>query len=123
MDEPLPPEILELLERGKTRRTVILPGAEGRNAGKKPYARTHVEIEFRDEDNLRKCIALLKWSDERLLKLPELLAMWEWNRTDREGMTIHFGTNWYNRRFFEERQNAFLAELYRLRQQILDGVI
>lgn len=57
---------------------------------------------------LRKCVALLRWSDERLKKIPELLAMWRWDRTIREGMTIYFSTTWLDKDFFEARQHAFM---------------
>jgi hypothetical protein len=108
LDAPLPEYIEELLEKGKTQRTRILPGAEGPEISKKPYALTHVEVDFTDETNLRRCIALLKWSDERLQRLPDLLAMWNWVETVRDGMTLRFGTRWYKQAFFEERKNAFL---------------
>ncbi|HEX7859112.1 MAG TPA: hypothetical protein VF773_02165 [Verrucomicrobiae bacterium] len=103
------PELEKLLERGKTKRTKILDPAEHPdNARRKPYAVTKVSIKFDDERSLRKCVRLLRWSDERLRARPDQLVMWEWNITHREGMSIYFGVAWYDREFFEKRKNAFM---------------
>ena len=66
------------------------------------------QIEFDSEENLLNCVKLLKWSDERLQRMPELLNMWCWYKTYREGMNIYFSTWWWNQPYFEERNNAFL---------------
>jgi hypothetical protein len=107
-----------LLERGKNERVQILIGTENPNRlGQIPYAHTRVSITFTDEQPLRECVRMLRWSDERLRALPEQLILWSWDRTFREGMTISFGVNWYDRPFFERRRDAFLeprhAEYYR----------
>ena len=107
LDAPLPDDILELLEKGKTERTVILTGAESDIPNRTLYALTHVESEFKDEQNLRRCISLLMWSDERLRRLPALLQYWEWVRTARLGNTLYFGTRWFDKDFFEQRKLAF----------------
>jgi len=112
LSAPLPPDILELLERGRHTRTTILPGTDRPNKGIGLYALTFVEIDFTDEDNLHKCVKLLHWSDERLSKLPELVALWDWQNTMREGMKIYFSTGWYDKSFFEERNNAFLGRTH-----------
>lgn len=109
LDEPLPPEIINLLEKGRAERTIVLPGTERPNKGINLYAQTFVEIEFKDEENLKKCVKLLYWSDQRLSRLPALLARWDWQKTERQGMTILFSTGWYEKEFFEERNNAFLG--------------
>ena len=108
---PLPQDILKKLEQGKTERTLVLPGTEGSPSGKvKPHAKTYVKIDFTGkEDNLIKCVKLLKWSDERLQKLPDLLRKWAWMATLREGSTLYFTTWWWNKEFFEERKHAFLG--------------
>jgi hypothetical protein len=98
----------ELLERGKGERVMILSGTEGPYAGKRaPYAVTKVRIDFDNERDLRTCVRLLRWSDDRLRARPELLLAWEWERTFREGMRIEFGVAWYDRTFFEKRKDAF----------------
>lgn len=101
-------ELNERLEKGKTERVRILDGTEGPRTGTTPYARTYVEISFDNEEDLRQCVLMLRWSDERLQARPEQLLLWEWNVSFREGMTIFFGVNWYDKAFFEKRQHAFV---------------
>lgn len=100
-------ELEELLERGKSERVQILSGTEAEGRQAEPYARTHVEISFSDENDLRECVRLLRWSDERLRARPDQLLRWDWQKTFRDGMTIRFGVNWYERDFFERRKDAF----------------
>jgi len=98
----------QLLERGKAERVMILSGTEGdRPDSRSPYARTNASITFRDEGDLRECVRLLRWSDERLRKRPDQLMLWQWDHSFREGMTIQFGVNWYDAAFFERRRDAF----------------
>jgi hypothetical protein len=98
-----------LLERGKRERVMILAGTEMEGSRRqKPYAITKVEIAFDNEDSLRTCVRLLRWSDDRLRARPDQLILWEWQSSFREGMTIHFGVAWYDREFFEKRKNAFM---------------
>lgn len=86
---------------------MILAGTEA-GEGRRPYAQTEVVIHFDDESKLRTCVRMLRWSDERLrLQHLDKLLDWEWNKTFREGMTIFFGVNWYDRAFFEQRKDAF----------------
>jgi hypothetical protein len=99
----------ELLERGKSERVMILAGTEAdANRHRKPYAVTKVEISFKDEASLRTCVRLLRWSDDRLRARPDQLLRWEWDNSFRHDMTIYFGVNWYDKAFFEKRQNAFM---------------
>lgn len=99
----------ELLERGKSERVMILAGTETEgNRRRKPYAITKVEISFDDEDALRTCVRLLRWSDDRLRARPDQLILWDWSRSFREKMTISFGVTWYDREFFEKRKDAFM---------------
>jgi hypothetical protein len=101
-------ELDRLLERGKRERVMLLAGTESPTARQKsPYAVSKVKISFTDEAELRTCVRLLRWSDERLRARPEQLLRWEWERTFREGMDIYFGVNWYEREFFERRKDAF----------------
>src|SRR5436305_1668290 len=82
----------ELLERGKSERVMILAGTESpERKHRKPYAVTKVEITFDNENDLRKCVRLLRWSDDRLRALPDQLLRWEWGSSFREDMTIYFG--------------------------------
>ncbi len=100
-------ELDALLEKGKKKAVNILPGASNRIFGdREPYARTNVQIEFDNESDLRKCVRLLRWSDDRLIALG-VSIMWSWDRTIREGMKISFGVNWYDKDYFLERSDAF----------------
>lgn len=98
---------LEQLDKGREERVQILEGTERPDESRQPYARTSVDIEFETEEDLRECVKLLRWSDERLRARPEIAILWDWNRTFREGMTISFGVNWYDRDFYERRKDAF----------------
>jgi hypothetical protein len=96
----------QLLDRGKSERVMILAGTEG-GKGRKPYAITKIEIEFNNETDLRNCVRMLRWSDERLRARPEQMILWDWQQSFREGMKIHFGVAWYDREFFDRRKDAF----------------
>lgn len=104
---PIDPVLDELLERGKKERVLILAGTEFPGPQRKPYARTDVTIKFPDEHNLRECVRLLRWSDERLRARLDQLMLWEWEDTYRQDMTIHFGVRWFTRAMFEARKDAF----------------
>jgi len=68
------PELDQLLEKGKVSAQRILDGASDRRFGDTvPYAITRVEVEFEQEEDLRRCVRLLRWSDERLLAIDHLL--------------------------------------------------
>ncbi len=100
-------ELDELLKKGIESEQKILPGASDQIYGdKKPYARTSVKIDFENEDDLRRCVRLLRWSDERLATIGPGIA-WTWDLTTREGMTIKFAVNWYEKDFFEQRKDSF----------------
>jgi hypothetical protein len=96
----------ELLDRGKHERVMILAGTEG-GVGRQPYAVTEIEIEFDNERDLRNCVRMLRWSDERLRARPDQMILWDWRMTYREGMKISFGVAWYDQDFFERRKDAF----------------
>lgn len=100
-------ELQELLERGKASEQRILEGASERVFGDRvPHARTDVTITFDNEADLRRCVRLLRWSDQRLLAMGSSIA-WAWAATMREGMTIRFAVAWYDKAFFEKRRDAF----------------
>ena len=101
------PVLDALLKRGEKERVMILSGTEHPDASRRPYAITKVEISFDNEHDLRQCVRLLRWSDDRLRARPEQLIMWNWAETFREGMNISFGVDWYDRKFFETRKDAF----------------
>lgn len=87
--------------------TRILEGASTQVFGDQtPYARTEVSIDFEDEKDLRRCVRLLRWSDERLRALGSSIA-WSWDKTVRDGMNIKFAVNWYDKDFYEQRRDAF----------------
>jgi hypothetical protein len=97
-----------ILERGRSERVQILQGTEGADpAPRTVYARTQIQITFSNERDLRQCVRLLRWSDDRLRARPDQRILWDWTSSFREGMTIFFGVNWYNREFFEARKNTF----------------
>jgi hypothetical protein len=96
----------ELLDRGKQERVMILAGTEG-GVSRQPYAITEIEIEFDNERDLRNCVRMLRWSDERLRARPDQMILWDWRMTYREGMKISFGVAWYEQDFFERRKDAF----------------
>lgn len=101
--------LAELLERGKHERVMILSGTESEESRqRKPYAVTKVEISFNDEESLRTCVRMLRWSDDRLRARPNQLILWDWARSFREDMTIYFGVTWYDKEFFEQRKDAFM---------------
>ena len=98
----------ELLERGKTQRVMILSGTESpTRATRPPYAVTQVEIKFEKEKDLRNCVRMLRWFDERLRARPDQLILWDWQSSFRDKMTIYFGVSWYDEEFFAKRKNAF----------------
>ena len=95
-----------LLEKGKTEKVNILPGSSNRVfVGKKPYAITEVDILFKEEKDLRNCVRLLRWSDERLIAMGSTI-LWAWNESIRERMKITFAVNWYDKSFFDKRKGA-----------------
>ena len=100
------PDLDKLLEKGKTSAQRILDGASDKKFGDAiPYAVTSVEVEFDNEENLRRCVRLLRWSDERLLAMDSTIA-WAWAPTKREGMKISFAVNWYDKDFYYEKNDA-----------------
>ena len=96
-----------LLQRGQRERVMILEGTEGERR-RTPYAVSHIRIDFDNERDLRNCVRMLRWSDERLRARPDQMLLWEWNRSFRDKMSIFFGVAWYDRDFFERRKGAFL---------------
>lgn len=100
-------ELDNLLKKGLKSEQKILPGASNQLFGKKkPYAVTSVSVDFENESDLRRCVRLLRWSDERLLAMGSTIA-WAWEATVRDGMTIRFAVNWYDKTFFEDRKESF----------------
>lgn len=102
------PDLEHLLLKGRDQRVQILEGSESPDrAHSTPYARTSVKITFSNERDLRQCVRLLRWSDDRLRARVEQMILWDWSVSFREGMTIYFGVNWYDKEFFDARRNAF----------------
>lgn len=99
-------DVRQRLERGRIGAVTILDGASRAIFGeRRPYATTEVEVEFEEEDDLFNCVRLLRWSDERLVKAGASI-LWSWNKTIRDGMTIRFAVDWFDKDFFEKRANA-----------------
>ena len=102
------PKLDKLLKLGWSNRVQLLAGTErASDTPRTPYARTEVKITFNNERDLRQCVRLLHWSDVRLRMREDQRLLWDWQPTFRQGMTIYFGVNWYNRDFFENRKDAF----------------
>ncbi len=96
----------KLLEEGKTKKTQVLEGVSDRRfAGRQPYAKTSVSMTFKDEENLRKCVRMLRWSDERLAAMGSSIE-WAWMQSYRLGMNIKFAVSWYDKEFYEQRKTA-----------------
>lgn len=109
-DDLLPdisPELDKLLQQGLTQRTKILDGTESAPSTKEVYANTSVKITFSNERDLRQCVRLLRWSDERLRARPDQRILWNWSTSFRLGMTISFGVRWHDKDFFEARKDVF----------------
>lgn len=104
---PLPDDVMKHLDEGRRRLCQVLPGTTRPNKGVGLYAKTYIELDFQDEENLLTCVKLLYWSDQRLSKLPDLVALWDWQTAEREGMTIKFSTGWYDKEYFDARKYAF----------------
>ena len=104
---PLPDDVMDRLAKGRVSLCEVLPGTTRPNKGQGLYAKTYIELDFEDEENLQTCVKLLYWSDQRLSKLPDLVALWDWQATARDGMTIKFSTGWYDKEYFDARKYAF----------------
>ncbi len=80
---------------------LVLPGTE---SDRIPLAITKVEIVFKSEEDVQKCIAVLKESDENLKAGPR---PYDWQFTVRKGLKIYFGVNWFDLDFFKEKKDVF----------------
>ncbi|QNK89455.1 hypothetical protein H7992_07255 [Sporosarcina sp. resist] len=80
---------------------LVLPGTESERI---PIAITKVEIVFTNEDDLKKCIAVLRDSDAQLKTDPK---PYDWQFTVRKGLKIYFGVNWFDLNFFKEKKDVF----------------
>ena len=99
-------ELDKLLQAGKKSAQRILDGASDKKFGDTtPYAVTDVEVNFDNEEDLRRCVRLLRWSDDRLLAIDSSIA-WAWAPSIREGMKISFAVNWYDKEFFDAKGDA-----------------
>jgi len=111
-------EVRRRVDQGRTTRTQILEGSVDPLGTKIPYARSKVEIDFKDEDNLLRCVRLLQWSDEYLRKHRDRGPSWDWQRSFRDRMKIEFAVLWYTPDMYEKRKDAFLevghADYYKL---------
>lgn len=103
-------DVLGISDPPKTERILLLDPKEDRwkrDPSHKLIARTYCEVVFDNEDDLQKCVAALRESDERLKQRPDEWLLWDWQATYREGMKIILGVNWYDLDFFRARKDAY----------------
>jgi hypothetical protein len=106
--KPLPDHVLRNVILGRDKKTVVLDGSKlEQHHNLIPYAHTHVEMKFDNEDDLIKCVRLLQWSDERMRSRKDPNILWEWTRGYRFDMSIYFTVSWYSKDFFEDNKDAF----------------
>jgi hypothetical protein len=103
-------DLLNIIDPDKRERIILLVPEAGPRGADELVARTRCEIVFDNENDLQSCVDALRESDEELKRRPDSLKLWSWEITYREGMTIHFGVNWYDRAFFEQRKEAFRTD-------------
>lgn len=107
--KPLPDHVLKRVIEGRKERTQILDGSMlEQHDHLKPYAYTHVTMDFENEDDLIRCARLLQWSDERMRSRTDPKIMWAWQESFRDGMRLEFSVAWYSEEFFREQQDAFM---------------
>jgi len=102
-----PVDLLGIIDTSQSQRILVLDPGEPPPKDKEVCAITLCEIDFEDEESLQGCIESLRQSAEELKKRPDEKRLWLWNLTYREGMTISFSINWYDKDFFEKRKGAF----------------
>jgi hypothetical protein len=85
--------------------TVVLPGDV--DVSRLIVARSVVRITFSSDEDLEKCVAALKASDEEMRQRPAAAVSYKWDRTVVKDRTVHFGVVWYDRDFFAARKEAF----------------
>ena len=86
----------------------ILPGEESRRPKSlQRVAITRAEITFDIEEQLKKFLEVIKESDERLSKVPDSEAMYDWQEIRQKGLTVRFGVAWYDEDFYQKRKDAY----------------
>lgn len=89
----------------------ILVGEETRRGSNvNRVATTSVELTLRSEEDFDRFFAVLKASDERLSKVPDEAAHYDWQMVFRKGLTVRFGVAWYDLEFFMARKDAYLSD-------------
>lgn len=89
--------------------TVVLPGEEDgrrKKTGRELVAVTRVQITVPDDEALRRCVHELAESDRRLRELSGK-PPYDWQKVMIKGRVVRFGVAWYDREFFEQRNEAF----------------
>ncbi len=106
--KPLPKHVMDRLIAGRTERTQILDGSTlEQHSQLKPYALTHVKMQFTNEDDVIRCARMLQWSDERMRARTDPVILWAWQLSYRDGMAMEFSVAWYSKEYFEARKHAF----------------
>ncbi len=86
--------------------TIVSAGEEfSRRGDKKLVAISRVSITFDNKEDLDACIKALQESDEQLAKLDR--PRYDWQLVYVYEYTISFGVAWYDKKFFEEKKDAF----------------
>ena len=92
---------------------IILAGEEVRRPSSlKRVAITRAEVTFSSEENFIKFLEIIKETDQRLSKIPDIQVMYDWQLLRRKGLTVRFGVAWYDEEFYQTKMNAHLSELH-----------
>lgn len=88
----------ELIERG---------GSFGERTRTNPVAISRCSVEVADDEAAERCVTALIQFERYLRKRPDDAKFYEWANIRRKGHRFDFDIYWYDRRFFEERKEAY----------------
>jgi len=88
----------KLIERG---------GSFGARTRTNPVAISRCSVEVADHEAAERCVTALIQFERYLRKRPDDATFYEWANIRRRGNRFDFDIYWYDRRFFEERKEAY----------------
>ena len=110
-------------EQAVTRVRVLVGEDEDitRRGDKKIVAWSDCRYYSPDASTVRRCIAALRESDERLRARPEELMLWDWQCTFFQadpanlagGGIVLLGVAWYDEEFYTERRDAWFGAMHK----------